>query len=118
MYSAYKYLLGWCADQPDALETGGMYYPKALGTVFVALYLEEVCLAGLLFLSTKPGGGRTPSGLAGGVIMVSRLTRCHKQSLILALGHHGFHHYCRSCLHEAPVQQGDSHLHQLILDRR
>ncbi|KAI5449824.1 phosphate metabolism protein 7 [Naganishia albida] len=70
MYSAYKYLLGWCADQPDALETGGMYYPKALNTVFVALYLEEVCLAGLLFLSSDPNGKRSKSGLAGGVIMV------------------------------------------------
>lgn len=71
MYSAYKYLLGWCADQPDALETGGMYYPKALNTIFVALYLEEICLAGLLFLSSDPNGKRAKSGLAGGVIMVS-----------------------------------------------
>ncbi|KAJ9113068.1 hypothetical protein QFC22_006164 [Naganishia vaughanmartiniae] len=70
LYAAYKYLLGWCADQPDALETGGLYYPKALNTVFVALYLQIVCLAGLLFLSTGPDGKRTKSGLAGGVIMI------------------------------------------------
>ncbi|KAJ9112858.1 hypothetical protein QFC19_000413 [Naganishia cerealis] len=70
MYAAYKYLLGWCADQPDALETGGLYYPKALSTIFTGLYLEEVCLAGLFFLSSDQNGKRAKSGLAGGVIMI------------------------------------------------
>ncbi len=72
LYAAYKYLFGWCADQPDHLESGGLYYPKALKTIFVSLYLEEVCLAGLLFLSTDQNGKRAKSGLAGGVIMVRR----------------------------------------------
>lgn len=71
LYVSYKYILGWCADQPDAMETGGLYYPKALNTVFTSLYLEEICLAGLFFLSTGTDGtSRTKSGLAGGVIMV------------------------------------------------
>lgn len=105
MYSAYKYLLGWCADQPDALETGGMYYPKALNTVFVALYLEEVCLAGLLFLSSDPNGKRSKSGLAGGVIMVSCISRYSRSSLTyMPPGRDRHLHHCRPHLHEAPIQ--------------
>ncbi len=75
LFAAYKYTLGWCADQPDSLETGGLYYVKALRTVFVSLYLEGICLAGLLFLSTDQNGDRTKSGLACGAIMVSCRTR-------------------------------------------
>lgn len=71
LFAAYKYTLYWCADQPDYLETGGRFYVKALKTIFVSLYLEEICLAGLFFLSTDQNGGRTPSGLACGAIMVS-----------------------------------------------
>jgi hypothetical protein len=71
LYAAYKYLLYWVADQPDHLETGGLFYIKALRTVFVSLYLEEVCLAGLFFLSTDQTGGRSTTGLACGALMVS-----------------------------------------------
>lgn len=71
LYAAYKYQLNWVADQPDFLETGGLFYLKAIRTVFVALYLEGICLAGLFFLSTDNTGGRSTSGIACGVIMVS-----------------------------------------------
>jgi hypothetical protein len=71
LYAAYKYLLGWCADQPDAIETGGLFYVKALRTVFVSLYLEEICLAGLFFLSQDENKKQAKSGLACGAIMVS-----------------------------------------------
>ena len=71
LYAAYKYQLNWVADQPDHLETGGLFYIKAIRTVFVALYLEGICLAGLFFLSTNQNGDRAPSGIACGVIMVS-----------------------------------------------
>lgn len=71
LYAAYKYQLIWVADQPDHLETGGLFYLKAMRTVFVSLYLEGICLAGLFFLSTDASGGRAPSGLACGAIMVS-----------------------------------------------
>ena len=70
-YAAYKYMLYWTADQPDSLETGGLFYIKAIRTVFVSLYIEGVCLAGLFFLSTDSTGGRSKAGLAGGAIMVS-----------------------------------------------
>jgi len=77
LYAAYKYLLYWVADQPDMLETGGMFYIRALRTVFVALYLEGICLAGLFFLSQDANGNQAKSGLACGAIMVS----CDVQSL-------------------------------------
>lgn len=70
LYAAYKYTLYWCADQPDSLETGGLFYIKAIRTIFVSLYLEGVCLAGLFFLSTDASGGRAPSGLACGALMI------------------------------------------------
>jgi len=73
LFAAYKYVLYWCADQPDYLETGGRFYVKALRTVFVSLYLEEVCLAGLFFLSSDENGNRTKSGLACGAIMVVQI---------------------------------------------
>lgn len=42
LYMAYKYQLNWVADQPDHLETGALFYIKAIRTVFVALYLEGI----------------------------------------------------------------------------
>ncbi|WWD05285.1 hypothetical protein V865_003358 [Kwoniella europaea PYCC6329] len=71
LYGAYKYLLHWCADQPDYSETGGMFYIKALRTVFVSLYLEGICLAGLFFLSSDENGNRAKSGLGCGAVMVA-----------------------------------------------
>lgn len=70
LYAAYKYLLIWTADQPGYLETGGLYYIKAMRTVFVSLYLTEICLAGLFFLTTDANGKRSKVGLAGGAILV------------------------------------------------
>ncbi|WWD18719.1 hypothetical protein CI109_103173 [Kwoniella shandongensis] len=70
LYGAYKYILNWCADQPDASETGGMFYIKALRTVFVSLYIETICLIGLFFLSTDQNLKRAKSGLACGAIMI------------------------------------------------
>lgn len=71
LYAAYKYQLGWCADQVDYLETGGLFYIRALRTVFVALYLEGICLAGLFFLSTDQNGNRSKAGIAGGAIIAA-----------------------------------------------
>ena len=70
LYGAYKYIIYWCTDQADSLETGGLFYIKAMRTVFVSLYLEGICLAGLFFLSTDQTGGRAPSGLGCGAVMV------------------------------------------------
>jgi hypothetical protein len=78
LFAAYKYQLYWTADQPDSLETGGLFYIKALRTVFVSLYIEEICLIGLFFLSTDSTGKRSRPGLAGGALLVSRCTTCNE----------------------------------------
>jgi hypothetical protein len=71
VYAAYKYMLYWTTDQPDSLETGGLFYIKALRTVFVALYIEEICLIGLFFLLPGANNKRSKTGIAGGVLLVS-----------------------------------------------
>ncbi|WVQ84358.1 hypothetical protein IAT38_006510 [Cryptococcus sp. DSM 104549] len=73
LYAANKYIIHWCADQGDATETGGLFYIRAVRTVFVSLYIEMICLAGLLFLSTDDTGGRSTSGLACGAIMIAMI---------------------------------------------
>lgn len=55
-YAAYKYQLLWTSDQPEEVETGGLYYRKMLRTVFVALYFMIVCLAALFFLMNNTVG--------------------------------------------------------------
>jgi hypothetical protein len=55
-YAAYKYQLLWTSDQPEELETGGLYYRKMLRTVFVALYFQIVCMAALFFLMNNTVG--------------------------------------------------------------
>lgn len=69
LYASYKYALIWTAAQNPTMETGGLYYVKALRTVFVSLYIELVCLAALFILSSRPDGSRSPSGVACGVIL-------------------------------------------------
>jgi len=73
LFSAYKYMLYWTTDQPDSLETGGLFYIKALRTIFVSLYIEEICLIGLFFLSTGADGKRSKTGLAGGALLIVAL---------------------------------------------
>ncbi|TFK27166.1 DUF221-domain-containing protein [Coprinopsis marcescibilis] len=50
-YQLYKYLFLWVYQQDIRKDTGGLFFPKAIGHIFVGLYLEEVCLAALFFLS-------------------------------------------------------------------
>jgi len=48
-YLLYKYLFLWVYQQ--GTDTGGLFYPKALQHLFVGLYVEQVCMAALFFLS-------------------------------------------------------------------
>ncbi|ODN74029.1 hypothetical protein L202_07505 [Cryptococcus amylolentus CBS 6039] len=73
LYLANKFILHWCADQADASETGGLFYVRALRTVFVSLYIEEICLMGLFFLSSDENGDRSTTGLVCGAIMAATL---------------------------------------------
>jgi hypothetical protein len=57
-------------DQPDHLETGGLYYPQALRAIFISLYVLELVMTGLFFLL---GGGRALTGLICGSIMAAMI---------------------------------------------
>jgi hypothetical protein len=57
-------------DQPDYLETGGLYYPQALRAIFISLYVLELVMMGLFFLLRKAdGNGMATTGTACGAIM-------------------------------------------------
>ncbi|KAG2015869.1 DUF221 family protein [Coprinopsis cinerea AmutBmut pab1-1] len=60
-YIAWKFLFVQVFDQPDETETGGMYFPMAVGNLFVGLYIEHICLAALFFM-------RAPDEGAGAVV--------------------------------------------------
>ncbi|GAA5911541.1 uncharacterized protein JCM6883_005788 [Sporobolomyces salmoneus] len=64
----YKYLFLLVIDNPPANETGGKFYPKALTHIFVGLYIEQICLAGLFFLAQDSNGNQ--SAIPQGAIMV------------------------------------------------
>ncbi|GAA5875622.1 hypothetical protein JCM1840_003281 [Sporobolomyces johnsonii] len=64
----YKYLFLLVIDTPPSTETGGRFYPKALGHIFVGLYIEQICLCGLFFLAQDANGKQ--SAIPEGAIMV------------------------------------------------
>ncbi|KAK4698531.1 calcium permeable stress-gated cation channel, partial [Phenoliferia sp. Uapishka_3] len=68
----YKYLFLWVYDTPPATETGGQFFPKALNHIFVGLYIEQVCLAGLFFLARDDNGKASsiPEGCALMVVLI------------------------------------------------
>lgn len=55
-YFVYKYQFIWQLDQPKYLDTGGLFFPKAIQHVFVGLYIQEVCLCILFFLARNENG--------------------------------------------------------------
>ncbi|KAF8706086.1 Cytosolic domain of 10TM putative phosphate transporter, partial [Rhizoctonia solani] len=64
-YIAWKFLFLWVYDQPEPQETGGLYFPLIVSNLFVGLYIEQLCLAGLFFLDA-----RKTSSLVLGIFMV------------------------------------------------
>ncbi|KAJ7795794.1 hypothetical protein B0H14DRAFT_3888011 [Mycena olivaceomarginata] len=50
-YQLYKYLFLWQFEQPPSSHTGGLFFPKAITHIFVGLYIQQVCMAGLFFLA-------------------------------------------------------------------
>ncbi|KAH7332874.1 DUF221-domain-containing protein [Rhizoctonia solani] len=50
-YQVWKYLFLWQFGQPEAGDTGGLFFPKAMQHIFVGLYIEQICLCALFFLS-------------------------------------------------------------------
>lgn len=50
---AWKFLFLWVYDQPEPQETGGLYFPLLVSNLFIGLYIEQLCLAGLFFLGAS-----------------------------------------------------------------
>jgi hypothetical protein len=67
-YLLYKYLFLWVLEQPASNETGGLFFPKAIQHIFVGLYIQQVCLAGLFLLTQNEK--KKQSALPEGILMV------------------------------------------------
>ncbi|KAF9467356.1 DUF221 family protein [Collybia nuda] len=83
-YLAWKFLLTQVFDQPDELETGGLYFPMAVSNLFVGLYIEQICLACLFFLKVKDNG--FSSAIEGALMLVLVVITLMAQLYI----HHSF----------------------------
>ncbi|KDQ59601.1 hypothetical protein JAAARDRAFT_153575 [Jaapia argillacea MUCL 33604] len=70
LYLSWKFLLTQVFDQPDEVETGGLYFPLAISNLFVALYIEHIALACLFFLNIPVA---PKISIAGGVCMIALL---------------------------------------------
>ncbi|KAJ7185579.1 hypothetical protein C8R46DRAFT_1172224 [Mycena filopes] len=67
-YQLYKYLFLWQFEQPPSSDTGGLFFPKAIGHIFVGLYIQQICMAGLFFLARDQN--KMASSLPQGILMV------------------------------------------------
>ena len=67
-YQVWKYLFLWQFGQPEAGDTGGLFFPKAMQHIFVGLYIEQICLCALFFLSRDDQG--KASAIPQGALMV------------------------------------------------
>lgn len=67
-YLVYKYLFTWVVDQKPQMDTGGLFFPKAIGQLFIGLYIQEICLAALFFFA-RDGNGKV-SALPQGILMI------------------------------------------------
>ena len=56
----YRYNFLYVYDQKPETETSGLFFPKAINQLFVALYLELVMLAALFFLANAPDPSSGP----------------------------------------------------------
>ncbi|KAJ6473515.1 hypothetical protein C8R47DRAFT_1053586 [Mycena vitilis] len=68
-YQLYKYLFLWQFEQPPASDTGGLFFPKAITHMFVGLYIQQVCMAGLFFLARDQNGSASSTPQA--ILMVA-----------------------------------------------
>lgn len=67
-YLLYKYLFLFKYTQPPSADTGGLFFPKAIQHVFVGMYVQQICLCALFFLTTDTNG--KPGAIAEGALMV------------------------------------------------
>lgn len=67
-YLLYKYLFLYQYTQPPELDTGGLFFPRAIQHVFVGLYVQQICLCALFFLAQDASGKQ--AAVPEGALMV------------------------------------------------
>ncbi|KAG9079250.1 hypothetical protein FRC06_007862, partial [Ceratobasidium sp. 370] len=67
-YQVWKYLFLWQFGQPEAGDTGGLFFPKAMQHIFVGLYIQQICMAALFFLARDQNN--KPSAIPQGALMI------------------------------------------------
>ncbi|KAF7360376.1 Protein kinase domain-containing protein [Mycena venus] len=70
-YQLYKYLFLWQFEQPPSSDTGGLFFPKAITHIFVGLYVQQICMAGLFFLARDQN--QSASSIPQGILMIALL---------------------------------------------
>jgi len=81
-YMLYKYLFLWVYD-PTTVDSGGLFFPKAIQHVFVGLYIQQVCLAALFFLA-RNGAGK-PTAIPEGALMIVLIVLTVRAAFIILL---------------------------------
>ncbi|KAK7044665.1 kinase domain-containing protein [Favolaschia claudopus] len=67
-YQLYKYLFLYQFEQPPSSDTGGLFFPKAITHMFVGMYIQQICMAGLFFLARDQAD--KASSAPQGVLMI------------------------------------------------
>ncbi|KAE8227813.1 hypothetical protein CF326_g7277 [Tilletia indica] len=71
----YKYQFIYVIDQRPETETAGLFFPKAVNQVFAGLYLEQVMLCALFFVSQSNGNGAADPAQAVGPVKQSAIAQ-------------------------------------------
>lgn len=95
-FMLYKYLFLWVLEQPASSDTGGLFFPKAINHIFVGLYVQQVLLAALFFLSSKG----TPTPIPEGALMIVLI-------LVTAVFHSMINNSYGPLLHSLPLSLVD-----------
>ncbi|KAG8722274.1 hypothetical protein FRC08_004899 [Ceratobasidium sp. 394] len=56
-----------CFGQPEAGDTGGLFFPKVIQDVFVGFYIRQICMAVLFFLALDQNN--SPSAIPQGALL-------------------------------------------------
>ena len=86
-YQLYKYLFLYQFTQPSTMDTGGLFYPKAIQHIFVGLYVQQICLCALFFLFRDENhhAGATPEGILMVVLIFLTVSRnfCDLETMLM-----------------------------------
>ncbi|CAD6892990.1 unnamed protein product [Tilletia laevis] len=71
----FKYQFIYVIDQRPEAETAGLFFPKAVNQVFAGLYLEQVMMCALFFVSQSNGNGSNDPATATGPVKQSAIAQ-------------------------------------------